>query len=99
MEKPRVASVSSLQSALHSAAKKHEKDFCFEKSGEFAQRVENLSNHYDPTVGRKYMSKVRGLCLKIRNVDFDILVRILNGSLTVGQFLSGGGGVVSKLIH
>jgi hypothetical protein len=44
------------------------------------------------------MLKVRGLCLKIRNVDLDIFLRIVDGSLTEGQFLSGGGVVVSKVI-
>lgn len=37
MERKRVASVSSIQSALNSASKKHDKDFSDEKSGELGK--------------------------------------------------------------
>ena len=90
MEKKRITGVTSLQSALESAAKKLEKTISVEKSRDFAQTIEISINSYDPTVGKKYKTKLRGLYLKIWNVDLNIFERLLDESLTSGQFLNGG---------
>ena len=90
MEKKRITGMTSLQLALESVAKKLEKTISVEKSRDFAQTVEISINSYDPTVGKKYKAKLRGLSLKIRNVDLKVFERILDKSLTSGQFLNVG---------
>ena len=41
MEEQRVAGVSSIKSTLNSASKKHDKTISIEKSGDFANKIEN----------------------------------------------------------